>query len=80
MKGFIERLGLLFHWIGYIGSMAVGLFLFYILFENHQNNQPSPDIMSSFLILIAFLGSNTIGWVLRWLMVGGNVKFLPFDK
>lgn len=76
MKDFVARLGLLIHWIGFLGSMLIALFLFYSLI---QEGEP-PNVSSSALILIAFIGSNTLGWVLRWLIVGGNIKFLPFIK
>ena len=72
---FIARLGLLIHWIGFLGSMVVALFMFSELLDGG-----TPNPFDTSLVLIAFFGSNTLGWVLRWLIVGGNIKFLPFDK
>ena len=66
MQGFTDKLGLVFHWMGLIGTC----FLLVLSFlDQSQDELIIHLIASSFPILI--------GWILRVLLVGRK-HFLPF--
>jgi hypothetical protein len=68
MKGFLERLTGVIHWIGLGGSVG----LVYLLFFEYSNDYP---LWGNALIVLA---PNTLGWLIKYI-VTGNSNFLPFE-
>ena len=65
MKGFIERLAMVVHWLGFIATLLIALFL--------VTNNSTMDI---YLQVIVCLFPNTIGWLINYIFTGRN-KFFP---
>ena len=67
---FKQRLALASHWLGF--GIAIIMFILGIalIFETWDNN-----------LEILFLSPVPlfIGWVIRWLIVGGKVPYLPYQ-
>tara|TARA_B100000214_G_scaffold31221_1_gene20124 strand:- start:587 stop:979 length:393 start_codon:yes stop_codon:yes gene_type:complete len=69
MKGFLERLTGVIHWIGF----GVSLYLVYFIYFEYPSD--SPLWFDVLMILIP----NTIGWLIKYI-VTGNSNFLPFEE
>ena len=69
MKGFLERLTLVIHWIGLGGSVFAAYFVFFELPDDYP-------IWFTFLIIWI---PNTLGWLIKYI-VTGNSNFMPFEE
>lgn len=76
MKDFLIRLGLVFHWTGFVFGIITTLFLLGAAFSDADNAGLFFLVMSPF----GFLMMTAIGYLLRWLLTGGDIKFFPHTK
>jgi hypothetical protein len=95
MKGFIERLAFLIHWIGFavaVGGVALGLFNLIVEWEYwmtggeglrlYQLRRYLPLEVRLMPILAAMTGYVAFGgfsWALKWLL-SGNKSILPWKS
>lgn len=70
INSFLSRIGIVFHWVGFgfaliiILSVIVGIFDEGLEILTYLLFAPLPVL---------------VGWVIRWLLVGGNVPYLPYQ-
>ena len=70
IRSFLSRIGLVFHWIGFGIAIIFAIAGIVGVFDEGLG------------MLVATLFSPVplfIGWVIRWLMVGGKVPYLPYQ-
>ena len=72
MRDFLSRLGLVFHWTGFIFGIIVAVLCIFV-----GGTENIGFILFSPVPLFA---SISLGYLLRWVMVGGDIKFFPYLK
>ena len=73
MKDFLIKASLVFHWFAFVSGIFFGLVS---LFGGLTTGIVFYYVWAPF----NFLGNTAIGFVIRWLVVGGNIKFFPYQK
>ena len=74
MKGFIQRLALLIHWVGFLALLAVAAA---ILSGGYAGDY---DFDSDFLVEVGgWIGAAFFFWVLKWL-ISGNKSIWPWQS
>ena len=71
MNGFLQRLGLVIHWFGFIfgiWAFVIGMYIGFTTTNSAINFLVSP------LMLFAFTG---LGWLVRYILIG-KCDFFPY--
>ena len=85
MKGFIERLALLIHWIGFavvVVGVAAGLVGLIVEWEYWMTGAGSfnwPVLMPYLAAMTGFVAFGGFSWALKWL-ISGNKSLFPWKS
>ena len=75
MKGFIQRLALLIHWVGFLFGVSFGALFIYL---DRIDNSSVGDV-AVFIGLGSYIAAHASGWIVSFLLTG-NKSIWPWKS